>query len=64
MSWFDKSRVRTKKIAVRTLRTMAQTAGGVLGTSGVLHGIDWGLVLSTTILAGLVCALMHLGGEA
>jgi len=63
MSGFSRHKARLKTIAIRTGRTMAQTAGGVLATSGVLHGVDWGFVVSTTVLAGIVCILMNLGNE-
>jgi len=52
-----------KEVAVRAARTMAQTAAGVIGTMGVLYGIAWDVVLSTTVLAGIVCVLMNLGDE-
>ena len=51
---------RVKKVLIRTLRTMAQTAAGVLGTAGVFGDLDWKMLLSTAILAGICCILMNL----
>ena len=53
-------REKARAVGVRTLRTMAQTAGGLIGTYGILQGVEWGHVLSATILAGIVCVLMNL----
>jgi len=52
---------RVKTITIRTLRTMAQTAAGLVGAVGLLQELDWGMVVTSTILAGIVCVLMHLG---
>jgi len=51
---------RTRKVLIRTLRTMVQTAAGLLGTTGVFGELDWRMLLSTTILAGICCILMNL----
>jgi len=51
---------RAKKLLVRTLRTMVQTAAGILATAGMFGELDWRMLLSTTILAGVCCVLMNL----
>lgn len=51
-----------KATAVRTVRTMAQTAAAALGTSTLLSEVDWAVVLSTTGLAGIFTVLTALGG--
>lgn len=51
---------RRKQILIRTLRTMTQTTAGTLATAGLFDSLDWRMVLSTTILAGICCVLMNL----
>ena len=46
-----------KAAAWRALRTVAQTALATIGTTYVLTGVDWLLVLNTTALAGILSVL-------
>ena len=46
----------------RSIRTMAQTAIAVIGSAAVLSQVDWKVVLSSTILAGILCVLTALAG--
>ena len=46
--------------AVRAIRTMAQTAVGVISAGAVLSDVDWIQVASASALAGLVSVLMSL----
>ena len=46
-----------KAAAWRDLRTVAQTALATIGTTSVLTGVDWLLVLNTTALAGILSVL-------
>ncbi len=46
----------------RTIRTMAQTALGIIGGSLLVSEVDWMTVLSATALAGILCVLMALAG--
>ena len=46
-----------KAAAWRALRTVAQTALATIGTTTVLTGVDWLLVLITTALAGILSVL-------
>lgn len=39
------------------MRTVAQTALATIGTTSVLTGVDWLLVLNTTALAGILSVL-------
>lgn len=41
----------------RALRTVVQTALATIGTTTVLTGVDWLLVLNTTALAGILSVL-------
>ena len=47
---------------VRAARTMAQTAAAMIGTSVVLDEVNWPMVLSASMLAGILSILMALGG--
>lgn len=51
-----------KATGVRTIRTMAQTAAGLIGASMFLGEVSWGKVLSATALAGVACILMAIAG--
>ena len=43
--------------AIRALRTVAQTAVATIGTSAVLSAVDWKMVLSASVLAGILSIL-------
>lgn len=45
---------------VRAIRTMAQTAVGVISAGAVMSDVDWAQVASASALAGLVSVLMSL----
>ena len=51
-----------KATGIRAIRTMAQTAVGLIGASMFLGEVSWGKVLSATALAGVVCVLMAIAG--
>jgi len=53
--------LKLKQISIRALRTMIQTAAGLLGTAGMFRDLDWRMIGSATILAGISCVLMNLG---
>ena len=48
--------------SVRAVRTMAQTAVGVIGASTVISAVDWRVVVSASLLAGLVSLLTSVAG--
>nr|DAK37754.1 MAG TPA: holin [Caudoviricetes sp.] len=50
----------TKKLAIKVVRTMAQAALGVIGSSALLTEVNWAVVGSTVLLAGFTCVLMNL----
>jgi len=58
--------IRTKEwlkaAAVRAVKTMAQAAIAMIGTSVVLSDIDWKLVLSASVVAGILSVLTSLAG--
>lgn len=51
-----------KAAAIRALKTVAQTAVGTIGSSVVLSSVDWKIVVSASILAGITSLLTSLGG--
>ena len=46
-----------KAAAIRAVRTMAQTAIATMGTSAFMHDINWYLVGSASLLAGIISVL-------
>ena len=61
-----KDSVNTRKwmvnAGIRAVKTMAQTAVAVMGTSTVLSAIDWRMVLPSAIVAGIVSILTSVAG--
>lgn len=49
-----------KKVIIKAVKTMSQTAVGIIGTGYVLSDINWQTVVSASILSGLVSVLMNL----
>lgn len=47
---------------IRAIRTMAQSAIAMIGTSVVLSEVNWTMVLSATILSGILSILTSIGG--
>jgi hypothetical protein len=46
-----------KAAGIRALRTVAQTAVAVIGTSALLSEVNWAAVASASILAGILSLL-------
>ena len=51
-----------KAAAVRAVKTVAQTAIATIGTSAVLSAVDWRVVVSASLLAGLLSLLTSVAG--
>lgn len=49
-----------EKLGIKILKTMAQSAVGVIGASTLITQVDWRVVVSTALLSGLVCVLTNL----
>ena len=43
--------------AIRAVRTVAQTAIATIGTSAILSDVNWGIVISASVLAGILSIL-------
>ena len=48
--------------AIRAVKTVAQTAAATIGTSTLLATVDWRLVLSSALLAGVLSILTSIAG--
>ena len=55
MSWW-------KAAGIRALKTVCQTAIATIGTAAVMAQVDWMMVLSASVLAGILSLLTSVGG--
>ena len=51
-----------KAAGIRALKTMVQTAVAVIGTGAVISAVDWKMVVSSAIVAGVVSLLTSVAG--
>lgn len=51
-----------KAAGIRAIKTMAQTAIGVIGSSALISTVDWKVVLSAAVVAGVVSILTSVAG--
>ena len=51
-----------KAAAIRAIKTCAQTAVATIGTAAVMSSVDWKMVVSASILAGILSTLTSLAG--
>lgn len=51
-----------KAAGVRAIKTVAQTAVATIGSSAVLSAVDWKVVASASVLAGLLSLLTSVAG--
>ncbi len=48
--------------AIRAIKTVCQTAVGTIGASTMIESVDWRVVFSSAILAGILSILTSVGG--
>ena len=58
----EKTLTWIKAAGVRAIKTVAQTAIATIGTTAVISGVDWTIVLSSAAVAGIVSLLTSLAG--
>ena len=51
-----------KAAGIRALKTVAQTAIATIGTAAAMHSVDWKLVLSASVLSGILSMLTSIAG--
>ena len=51
-----------KAAGVRAVKTVAQTAVATIGASAVISEVDWIMVVSASLLAGVVSLLTSIAG--
>ena len=56
------SKAWLKAAAVRALKTICQTAVATIGTAAVLSEVNWLVVASASVLAGILSILTSLAG--
>lgn len=58
----DKTKKWIKAAAVRAVKTMAQTFIATIGSAAVLAAVDWKVVVSATVLAGILSVAKSVAG--
>ena len=58
----DKTKKWIKAAAVRAVKTMAQTFIATVGSAAVLAAVDWKVVVSATVLAGILSVATSVAG--
>ena len=51
-----------KAAGIRALKTVAQTAMAIIGTSALLNEVDWAVVASAAAMAGILSLLTSTAG--
>ena len=57
-----KTKLWLKAAGVRALKTVAQTAVGVIGASVTMAQVDWKVIISASLLAGITSLLTSVAG--
>lgn len=51
-----------KAAGIRAVKTIAQTSVAIMSTSTLIEAVDWKMVVSSAVLAGLLSILTSIGG--
>lgn len=51
-----------KAAGIRAIKTVAETAIATIGTSAILSTVDWKIVISASLLSGLLSLLISIKG--
>ena len=51
-----------KAAGIRAVKTLAQTAAATIGTSAILSEVNWGNVVSASLVAALLSLLTSVAG--
>lgn len=51
-----------KAAGIRAIKTMAQTAIAMISTSVIMSEVNWAMVLSASVLAGILSLLTSIAG--
>lgn len=62
MKMSNKIKKWIKAAAVRSVKTMAQTFIASVGSAAVLSAVNWKVVLSATVLAGILSVATSVAG--
>lgn len=58
----EKVKTWIKAAGIRAVKTIAQTAVATIGTAAVLGEVNWALVASASVLAGVLSLLTSVAG--
>ena len=62
MDMTDKTKKWVKCAGVRAVKTVCQTAIATIGTATVMGSVDWAVVGSASVLAGILSLLTSVAG--
>lgn len=51
-----------KAAGIRAIKTVAQTAVATIGTAAMMSEVDWAMIVSASLLAGVVSLLTSVAG--
>ena len=58
----NKTKKWLKAAGVRAIKTVAETAIGTIGAAAIISDVDWRIVISASLLSGLLSLLISIKG--